>query len=57
MLPVWAPPPPLEQVQKDLEYFPFEVTAGPNGECLYQVSRAAFVQAAGCLDPLLLSRW
>jgi heat shock protein 4 len=25
-------------VQKDLEYFPFEVSAGPNGECVYNVS-------------------
>ena len=28
----------LLQVQKDLEYFPFEVSAGPNGECVYNVS-------------------
>jgi heat shock protein 4 len=25
-------------VQKDLEYFPFEVSAGPNGECVYNVT-------------------
>ena len=41
-------PPPPEQVQKDLEYFPLEVTAGPNGECLYQVSWAALTQLAAC---------
>lgn len=34
-------------VQKDLEYFPFEVSAGPHGECVYNVSGWAACVGAG----------
>ncbi len=33
------------QVQADLQHFPFKVEAGPNGECLIDVSRPS---CAGC---------
>ena len=34
-------------VQKDLEYFPFKVVAGPNGECMFEVSPGVAVAGRG----------
>lgn len=34
-------------VQKDLEYFPFKVVAGPNGDCMFEVSASVAVAGRG----------